>query len=263
MFRELCKNLVNIILKKINLRVIKLSTYLTLLEDRKKSFDIKFIKNIRSENISNVLKYINLSQSQIRQDLFVLSELNFKKKGFFVEFGSADGKFLSNTHLLEKEFDWTGILVEPAKIFHKELFKNRNCIIDKNCVYKNSDSEILFRESTIPELSSIGKYFNLDLNNRYSLKKYNVKTISLNDLLIKYSAPSIIDYLSIDTEGSEYDILSNFNFNKFKFKIITCEHNFNKNKDLINKLLISNGYVRKLMEISAQDYWYINPSIVK
>jgi hypothetical protein len=85
----------------------------------------------------------------------------------------------------------------------------------------------------------------------------------LNDLLIKYSAPSIIDYLSIDTEGSEYDILSNFNFNKFKFKIITCEHNFNKNKDLINKLLISNGYVRKLMEISAQDYWYINPSIVK
>lgn len=42
--------------------------------------------------------------------------------------------------------------------------------------------------------------------------------------------PKIIDYLSIDTEGSEFDILSNFNFKEFKFRIITCEHNFGPNR---------------------------------
>jgi len=52
-----------------------------------------------------------------------------------------------------------------------------------------------------------------------------VKTISLEDLLGKYDAPSVIDYLSIDIEGSEFEILSSFNFEKYKFKIITGENN--------------------------------------
>jgi len=261
--KEFCKNLINKFLQKINLKVIKFSSYLTLLEDQKESFDIKFIKKITPKNVSRVLNYIDLSQSQLRQDLFVLSELNFKEKGFFVEFGATDGRFLSNTYLLEKKFNWTGILVEPEKIFHKKLLKNRNCFIDKNCVYKNSNSNILFNETTSPELSTIEKYKNLDLHNRYSLKKYNVQTISLNDLLFKYNAPKIIDYISIDTEGSEYEILSNFNFKKFKFKIITCESNFHVNANLINKLLENNGYIRKLNEITKFDNWYINPSLIK
>ena len=47
-------------------------------------------------------------------------------------------------------------------------------------------------------------------------KKYRIKTISLEDLLLKYNAPVVIDYLSMDTEGSEYEILSAFNFDKYK-----------------------------------------------
>ena len=57
------------------------------------------------------------SYAQIQQDLFILCELNFKRNGFFVEFGATDGIKLSNTYLLEKEFGWTGVLVEPARCY--------------------------------------------------------------------------------------------------------------------------------------------------
>ena len=72
--------------------------------------------------------------------------------------------------------------------------------------------------------------------------KFEILTITLEDLLKEYKAPNEIDYLSIDTEGSEYDILKNFRFNNYFFKVITVEHNNTKNKLLIDQLLEKNGY---------------------
>lgn len=254
------KFLINKILEKFNLRLIKFSNYSTLLKYKLKSFDMEFIKHMRLENIYNIFKYIDLSQSQHRQDLFVLNELNFKKSGFFIEFGAGDGKYLSNTYLLEKEFNWSGILVEPARIFHEKLLINRNCIIDKNSVWKNSNSKLRFNETNKPELSMLKLYEGFDSIDRSYKNSYDVETISLNDLLIKYQAPKIIDYLSIDVEGSEYDILCDFNFRKYQFKVITCEHCFDKNRMLINNLLLKNGYIQRFEKISKVDDWYINPS---
>ena len=88
-------------------------------------------------------------------------------------------------------------------------------------------------------------------------EKYKVKTISLLDLLDINNAPKIIDYLSIDTEGSEFEILNAFDFQKYKFNVITCEHNFSPMRDKINKLLINKGYKRKLTTISKNDDWYV------
>lgn len=68
------------------------------------------------------------ARSQLRQDLMVASYLNYKKKGYFVEFGATNGKDLSNTYLLEKEFLWDGILAEPAKIWHREIKKTDTLI---------------------------------------------------------------------------------------------------------------------------------------
>ena len=86
---------------------------------------------------------------------------------------------------------------------------------------------------------------------------FNVKTISLYDLLEKYNAPKYIDYLSIDTEGSEYEILKNFDFEKYVFKIITCEHNHTDMREKIYTLLTNNGYVRKYENLSQWDDWYV------
>ena len=258
MIRNKLKKLVINTLAIFNLILLRLNTYNKLVINEQKSQNIlNLISVIEDESRSEFVKNIKLSKSQLAQDLFVLSELNFKKKGFFVEFGATNGINLSNTYLLEKKYKWNGILAEPARQWHNELLKNRDVFIEKNCVWTDSNKTLTFNE--IGELSTIDTFSNSDMHNSERIKghKYEVKTISLEDLLDKYRAPSVIDYLSIDTEGSEFEILSAFNFEKYKFRVITCEHNFTLNRQKIFKLLTSKGYLRKYINISKFDDWYV------
>jgi FkbM family methyltransferase len=199
------------------------------------------------------------SKSQLKQDLFVLSQLSFKRGGYFVEFGATNGIDLSNTHLMEKNFGWTGILAEPAICWQNNLKNNRACHIETSCVWRVSNSTLTFNETQDAELSTLSEFTDSDLHekSRMNGKSYTVKTISLNDLLAKYNAPSKIDYLSIDTEGSEYEILSNFDFSKYSFEVITCEHNYTPMRDKIYSLLTSHGYKRVREDLSDFDDWYI------
>ena len=258
---EKFKKIINLIFKRFNLKLIKYSNYKKLIINETKAFDLKIINSInKKRNVINAIKYLPFSHSQLRQDIFVLNETNFKKNGLFVEFGAANGVSNSNTFLLEKKFNWKGILVEPAKSFLKELKKKRNCHIENKIVFKDSKSKLMFCETYNPELSSINQnhYYNRD----FVKFKYKLQTISLNDLLRKYNMPKIIDYLSIDTEGSEFDILNNFKFEEFKFRIITCEHNFSTNRKKIFNLLSKNNYTRKYTEISQFEDWYVNTNII-
>ena len=94
-------------------------------------------------------------------------------------------------------------------------------------------------------------------------KTYRVETISLNDLLQKYNCSKIFDYLSIDTEGTEYEIIKNLDFDKFKPKIITIEHNYNEaERNKIYNLLTKNNYLRVIEEISCWDDWYVNKDLI-
>lgn len=198
-------------------------------------------------------------KSQLGQEIFALIENDFKRDGYFIEFGATDGLELSNTHLLEKEFGWTGILAEPAKIWHEELQKNRSCNIETQCVWSKSGEVLSFHESDTAVLSTVNSLRTIaDGNKDYRLegKQYDVQTISLEDLLKKYSAPKRIDYLSIDTEGSEYEILSNFNFDAYDIRVITCEHNYMPERDEIYKLLTSKGFFRVETNKSQWDDWY-------
>ena len=225
--------------------------------------DIELLLTLPYEHSHNLLRLLRKSKSQLRQDLFVLSELGFKEKGFFVEFGATNGVDLSNSYLLEKEFGWNGILAEPAKCWHNELKNNRICFIDTNCVWKDSHSILNFNEVSAPELSTISSYNAEDFHGeeRKTGTTYDVGTISLNDLLEKYNAPKIIDYLSVDTEGSEFEILSNVDLDKFQFTVITCEHNFTAAREKIFSMLSRKGYVRKWEKLSKFDDWYVRERV--
>jgi len=160
---------------------------------------------------------------------------------------------------MEKLFGWNGILSEPAKIWHRNLRLNRNSFIDTNAVWKNSNSQLVFNETDSAEYSTIEYFSDLDMHRNIRLdgKKYEVNTISLNDLLLRYRAPSIIDYLSIDTEGSEIDILESFDFNQYTFSVITIEHNYTDSRNRIYELLSSKGYRRVNKNVSQFDDWYV------
>lgn len=199
------------------------------------------------------------SKSQIFQDLFILYFLNEKKNGFFVDFGATNGVDLSNTFLLEKEYHWQGILAEPGKIWQTDLRKNRICLIDNRCVWSSTDDVLEFNETQVAELSTVSSFSDHDFlsSQRLSNSKYTVATISLNDLLSFHNAPYYIDYLSIDTEGSEYQILKSFDFEKYQIQIITVEHNFTPQRLLIFNLLKEKGYKRIFEKVSLFDDWYI------
>jgi FkbM family methyltransferase len=222
---------------------------------------IIFNKNLFDANLLLALNdsLLRKSKSQLRQDIFVLFELNFKKNGYFVEFGATNGIDLSNTFLLEKEFNWKGILVEPAKIWHSDLEKNRDVKIDKRCVWKDSGITLQFNQTNESEFSTIDCLSSSDhhAKKREHGEKYSVNTVSLLDLLKEYEAPKHIDYLSIDTEGSELDILESFDFNKYNIKVISCEHNYTPIREKLNTLLLKNGYIKKYEQFSQHDDWWV------
>ena len=92
-------------------------------------------------------------------------------------------------------------------------------------------------------------------------RQINVTTITLNDLLNKYNAPLFIEYLSIDTEGTELEILKSCDFDKYSFGFITVEHNFvEPRRSETRKFLIEKGY--KFYKENAFDDDYILPSLV-
>lgn len=248
------------LLKKINIKVIRDHKYndVILKAERNENF-IKILSFYPDSDLKKIIPYIQSSQSQFGQDFIALIINNCKSNGFFVEFGATNGKDLSNTYILEKNFQWSGILAEPAKHWHKDLVKNRSCFISTDCVWSKTNEKIHFRETEIKEISTVNSFSDQDKYSsfRQKGKLYEVNTISLLDLLDHFKAPKNIDYLSIDTEGSEFDVLENFDFSRYSFNLITCEHNFTENREKIYKLLTANGYIRILEEISHVDDWYV------
>jgi len=199
------------------------------------------------------------STSQLFQDLFVLYFCQFKKKGYFVDIGAADGFSYNNTFILERK-GWKGIVSEPLEVWHKKL-KKRNCIKDFRCVYDKSNLNLSFSHvKDSPMLSGVSDDFLKDENHelRKNIITKKINTISLNDLLIENKSPKDIDYISVDTEGSENKILQSFSFEKFNVEIFTIEHNFVKEKrENIAEIMQKNGYVRIFVNLSGQDDWFL------
>jgi FkbM family methyltransferase len=188
-----------------------------------------------------------MSYSQIGQDLRVIQTYNNKEDGFFIEIGASDGINLSNTYLLETKYKWKGICCEPVPNKFKELVNNRpNSICYSEAVFNQSGLSLNFDiANNFDLLSGISEYIDAYKStvdkNKTSIE---VQTISLLDVLEKSNAPKFIEYMSIDTEGSELEIIKNFDFEKYTFGLIDIEHNYiEPRRTEIYNLLSSKGYV--------------------
>jgi FkbM family methyltransferase len=211
--------------------------------------------------LAYVFAHRQQSKSQLLQDLWVCFELGELRDGFFVEFGATNGVTNSNTYLLETKFNWRGLLAEPNPFWHAQLAASRRAAIEHRCVSSSSGQHVRFltTNASDPELSGIAEFADADCHARTRAddnQSIQVETVSLADLLRQHNAPSSIDYLSIDTEGSEYEILSNFDFSH-RSKLISVEQN-SKTEPKIEALLTSKGYVRVFRGFSQWDGWYVS-----
>jgi FkbM family methyltransferase len=183
------------------------------------------------------------SYSQFGQDLNVINNI-YKQKynGFFVDIGAYDGKDMSNTYLLEKEYNWKGICIEPNPRYFSKILECRTSINLDCAVYTNDNEEVEFIDDNNGGCSGLVKTnSHIHILHEPIIK---VKTRNLTSILDEYNAPRFIEYLSIDTEGSEYDILKSHDFDKYRFGYISVEHNFiEQNRTKINNLLIEKGYI--------------------
>jgi FkbM family methyltransferase len=204
-------------------------------------------------------RHIQDTKAQLFQDAFVLSVTGELKNGFFVEFGAMNGIAMSNSYLLETAYGWSGIVAEPARCWHPALQQNRKCSVDLRCVWSKSGEHLDFTEPQMAELATITRFSDWDLHVIAGKggTRYTVQTVSLNDLLRHHGAPKTIDYLSIDTEGSELEILSAFDFSAHHVRIITVEHNHSPMRGKLHDLLTSNGFTRAFEEFSNWDDWYL------
>lgn len=177
---------------------------------------------------------IEKNYSQVYQDMFVLSAMNGKKNGTYLEIGGGDPLWGNNTFLLEKEFGWKGVSIEYQEL----LVNNYNQIRKNKAICKNA----------------------LELD--------------YEKLLGEHFESNIIDYLQLDCEPSKstFEILLNIPFDKYKFSVITYEHDHfidatqsyrTKSRNYL-KLM---GYELIVNDVGPTDWysfedWWIHPDLI-
>lgn len=201
-----------------------------------------------------------MSKSQLFQDLWALWVSGEKRGGYFVEIGAADGVYLSNSWLLETQMGWQGVLAEPNPRFFESLRANRRCALSTKCLHSVAGRSVEFVAAKRGEYSRIAEIAPDDGQDEARLRgagRIMVETTTLNALLAEHAAPPVIDYLSIDTEGAELEILGAFDFGRWDVRAITVEHNWSPAREPLLALLEANGFRRLWPELSRFDDWYV------
>lgn len=204
--------------------------------------------------------------SQLGQDLFCVLLTRGKREGFFVDVGASNGQTLSNTYLLEKHLGWRGICVEPSSQF-QHLARNRGCIVDGSVLGRTMGEIVTFVEASKilgKDGSEAADEFGHFSGVKSSLTTYKVEgteyqlsTQTLESVLKRHRAPVDIDFLTLDVEGHELEILTDFPFGNYRIGILVLEHNYEEPKRTkLRQLLLGHGFV--LAAEAAWDDWYVH-----
>jgi len=177
---------------------------------------------------------IDQNYSEAYQDMFVLTMLNGKKNGTYIEIGAGDAFYGNNSYLLESKFGWKGVSFDIEQQFVNKFLNER-----KNpCVLR--DARLVNYETFLPSVG-IGKH---------------------------------VDYLQIDCDPPEvsYQVLLNIPFDTMQFSVITFEHDHYTNRNnsyrqRARDYLKSYGYVLVAGNISPDDSrpyedWFVHPDYV-
>ena len=197
--------------------------------------------------------------SQCGQDKFVAENLfNLKENGNFVEVGAHDGVALSNTWVLERYLSWSGVCIEPSSR-STDIVNRRK----KSKVFNYCASPRRFEN----QLVRLREYVNREISHTifedlydppHYAKKIETKgkeywdrlkkCKTLDSILVESDIKNDIDYISIDTQGSEWMIMEDFTFDKWNVKVLTIANDMyvggekKRNRKKIKSLMEDNGY---------------------
>ena len=186
--------------------------------------------------------------SQDKQDEYLESNI-FKgfKNGFFVDVGAHDGVTFNNTLYFEKNNNWNGVNIEPIKNVFNKLVINRPNSINLNCAVCNNDGETEFICNTgyTEMISGIKNTFDsrhwqrLQFENNQMGSTTEMITVNTKKLetIFKENNITHINYLSIDVEGAEFDVIKSINFDKVFIDVIGFENNYQDSSVPIIKFL--------------------------
>ena len=207
-------------------------------------------------------------------DIRMLEYINFKN-GFFVECGANDGISQSNTLLLEKNLEWTGLLVEPNKLKFDMCFSNRNNSIVENYALVSSSynksyisgnfNETHEGESLMAMVIEDGDWQSSNVVKSKQIKQESrqivqVPVTTLDNLFTKHNINKI-DFFSLDVEGYEISVLNGMDFKIYRptyFLIETSNDVEIQNK--IREYMHQKNY-RFIKPLSGNDDLFINDLI--
>ena len=187
--------------------------------------------------------------------------------GYYVELGANDGRLSSNTFYYEQFRNWRGVLIEPAPNLYLECRKNRsaqNRIVCAACVsfdYKDEFVKIIYSNSMSVTTNvetdvgdgmahaELGRQF---LNPWETVFAFGAVARTLSSILLEASAPHVVDFLSLDVEGSELDVLKGVDHNAFKFRYMLVEC---RDIERLRSYLEPLGY-RLLERFNENDYMF-------
>ena len=177
--------------------------------------------------------------------LFIINHFKKRKKGFYIDVGCYHPIRLSNTNFLYNK-GWSGINIDISKksIDLFNIARKQDINLNLGVGAKNNTSTGYFHKNL---------YFGNTLNYNHSKKLFNnvlkkkIKTFKLENIINKYAKNKKIDFLDIDCEGDDYDVLKGLNLKKNKIDLISIEmHNYNSEINqkslLIFKLMKKNQY---------------------
>ena len=158
---------------------------------------------------------------------------------FFVDLATNHWHDGSNTWPLETFLpNWSGICIEPNPKYHRGILENRKCVLVTNPVAsENKKVPFIFDDG-------LGGIFdeNYDGKNKVAALAVTLETATLNQILERFAPAALsvkpFGYLSLDVEGGEYEVMRAFDFERYKFLVMTVE----RPKDVLHHLLVKNGY---------------------
>lgn len=188
-----------------------------------------------------------ISQHEIEK--FVLD--HFKEPGYFLEIGCWDGELISQTAFLERNYGWKGLCVDPFPI----NFEKRSCNVCRKAVSADGKNRRFLKVSKDRRHGGDVSYFSgfsdsvkvhLPLIHEFcDYQECEIETVTIEQLYGEYNLPSFIEFLSVDTEGSELEIFEHIDFEKYHFGLIVFEHNdVAAARYAIGNILQSHGYER-------------------